>query len=140
MRAVLSIVGLLICSIGIAESYFDAWLLPTTPGKPSKIIPITQNECKDSTTWLQYDDGEANYVLVGLSDVDTMCVYFEPPAPCSVLAMEICVINYYSSVHNTVQMFIALIDTGLTLNDLTLNDWNEYHPSAPIPGNRSHIS
>jgi len=140
MRAALSIVGLLICSIGIAESYFDAWLLPTTPGKPSKIIPTTQNECKDSTMWLQYDDGEASYVLVGLSDVDTMCVYFEPPAPCSVLAMEICVINYYSSVHNTVQMFIALIDTGLTLNDLTLNDWNEYHPSAPIPGNRSHIS
>ncbi|RLE43533.1 hypothetical protein DRJ19_02460, partial [Candidatus Woesearchaeota archaeon] len=124
-----SIMSILIGFTVGSQSYFDAWLLPTIPGKPSKIIPIAYDNDKNGETWLQYDDGEANYVLVGLDDADTLCVYFEPPEPCSVLAMEICAMNYYGSANNAVLMFIALTDT-----DLTLDDWNEYHSGDPIPG------
>ena len=103
--------SLTITSTLMAKEYTDVWLLPTVPGRSSKTAPIVKGDEKQVDIWLQYDDNEANDVLLGLEDVDTLCVVFEPPAACSVLAMEFCAICYYVTSHTTVEKFIAVSDS-----------------------------
>jgi len=105
------LMGLTMASTLTAKEYTDAWLLPTVPGTSSKTAPIVKGGEKQVDIWLRYDDNEATYVLLGLEDVDTLCVVFEPPAACSVLAMEFCAICYYVTSHTTVEKFIAVSDS-----------------------------
>ena len=125
----IGLMGLTITSTLMAKEYTDVWLLPTVPGTPSKIVPVVKGDEKGLDMWLRYDDNEANYVLVGLEDAETLCVFFEPPATCSILAMEFCATCYYPTPHTTVKKFIALTDTSLTTDC-----WNEYHAGDSIPG------
>jgi len=128
-RAFIVLTGLLIASVLMAKGYTDAWLFPTVPGTPSRTVPVIKGDEKGVNIWLRYDDNEANYVLTGLEDAETLCVFFEPPAACSVLAMEFCATCYYPTPHTTVEKFIALSDPSLTTDD-----WNEYHAGTPEPG------
>ena len=107
----IGLMGLTMASTLTAKGYTDAWLLPTVPGTSSKTAPIVKGGEKQVDIWLRYDDNEATYVLLGLEDVDTLCVVFEPPAACSVLAMEFCAICYYVTSHTTVEKFIAVSDS-----------------------------
>ena len=125
----IGLMGLTITSTLTAKEYTDVWLLPTVPGTPSKIVPVVKGDEKGLDIWLRYDDNEANYLLVGLEDAETLCVFFEPPVTCSILAMEFCAVCYYPTSHTTVKKFIALTDTSLTTDC-----WNEYHSGAPEPG------
>ena len=107
----IGLMGLTMASTLTAKEYTDVWLLPTVPGTSSKTAPIVKGGEKQVDIWLRYDDNEANSVLLGLEDVDTLCVVFEPPAACSVLAMEFCAICYYVTSHTTVEKFIAVSDS-----------------------------
>ncbi|RLI49540.1 MAG: hypothetical protein DRP09_20595 [Candidatus Thorarchaeota archaeon] len=128
-RAFIVLMGLLVASALMAEGHTDAWLFPTVPGTPSRTAPVVKGDEKQVDMWLRYDDNEANYVLVGLGDAETLCVFFEPPAACSVLAMEFCAALAYPVPPTTVEKFIAVSDTSLTTDC-----WNEYHAGDPVPG------
>ncbi|MCK4256931.1 T9SS type A sorting domain-containing protein [candidate division WOR-3 bacterium] len=67
----------------------EVYLLPSKPGKAGRITPRTD---KASVDWLiQYDGGVSNYYLGGLLPGDTLGIYFEPPAVCSLVEVHFCV-------------------------------------------------
>lgn len=67
----------------------EVYLLPSKPGKAGRITPRTD---KASLDWLiQYDGGVSNYYLGWILPGDTLGIYFEPPAACSLVEVHFCV-------------------------------------------------
>ncbi|MCK4245586.1 MAG: hypothetical protein KAX20_08180, partial [Candidatus Omnitrophica bacterium] len=122
------LVILLVGSIasGVFAKPVEVFLGPSSPGEPSKIIPVD----KDWAWWLlQYDTGVSNYYLSGLYADDSLGVFFEPPAACTLVEVHFCKYMYADSGLYTYWGIVADVPDGVTLND-----YGEYHDSLSTPG------
>lgn len=106
----------------------EAVLLPTKPGTPSQIVYPSS---KVGVEYLiQYDCGECASILVGLDDADTLGVWFQSPAACTLLEIHFCTQAYSDPTQLQYNAFAAWSDQTLNCP----NDWNEYHIGDPIAG------
>jgi len=101
---------------------FDAYLLPARPGKKSEIVPVNikkkiptkiiaklfTNEKATVDQWLSYGGGDV-YYLGSTEDIDTFLVWFNPPAPCSLLKAKFDY-TYTDRNMNQVKLFFAEMD------------------------------
>ncbi|MCK4328825.1 T9SS type A sorting domain-containing protein [candidate division WOR-3 bacterium] len=102
----------------------EVYLLPTKPGEPSKIATAE----KDWVWWLIQYDSWSGY-LSGLLAGDTVGIYFEPPAACSLVEVHFCKYRYEDGDAPTYWGLVADVPDGVTLNS-----YEEYHNSASMPG------
>jgi len=113
---------------GVYAKPAEVYLMPTSIGEPSKMMPVGDKATAD--LWLEYIQGGApNFVLTGLADVETVGVFFQPPAGCTLLAIEATAMAYMDPAQNTFKMFAALSDPALTADA-----WKEYHGASATPG------
>jgi|GEM_PF-1977197 len=108
-----------------------------------------QDVSKDTDMWLYYDmggDTSLYYSWVNNyeSELDTYMVWFEPPAPCSVLGGYVVVRNIYDSLTAHVfEVFVARLNQKIgkksydeAFNSLDSPDWFDYklngNPQNPV--------
>ncbi|MCK4256456.1 hypothetical protein KAX35_06185, partial [candidate division WOR-3 bacterium] len=105
----------------------EVYLLPSTPYEQGKIVPTND---KASLDWLiQYDGGWSSYYLWALYIGDTLGIYFEPPASCSLVEVHFCVYNPYQ---DTGEYYVMVARSKYDiLNDVI---YDEYHSSLSMPG------
>jgi len=112
---------------GIYAKPAEVYLMPTNPGEPSKMVPGGD---KASAWWLiQYDGGESNYYISGLLPGDTLGVFFEPPAACSLVEVHFC--KYRFDFDGPTQYYGIVADIP---DGVTIGDFGEYHSAASMPG------
>ncbi len=112
---------------GIYARPVEVYLLPSSPGEPSKMI----SPDKPSGEWLiQYDGGEGIWYLIGLFPGDTLGVFFTPPAACSLVEVHFCKKRWGDESGPTQYYGIAAYVPG----GVTLDDYDEYHSDASMPG------
>lgn len=120
------IVLLLTGFIGVGSVYAksrEVYLLPSEPGKPGKIIPINN---KVSVYWLiKYYSWRSCY-LPGLLAGDTLGIYFEPPAACSLVEVHFCRCRWASGPTE----YYAMV--AKASHDMSI--YEEYHSSESMPG------
>jgi hypothetical protein len=112
------------------EASTKVWLTPKPPAGPSDAIPLKGGGPGHDNTlgedfWLYYDTGAGASYLGGLHDGDTMLVWFQSPARCTLLEVHF---ELYSA--GDFDMFAA--DAFDTID--FLNDYDEYHGSSVTPG------
>ena len=104
----------------------EVYLLPSLNGEPSKVVPSD----KDWAWWLlQYDGGVSNYYLSGLLADDTLGVFFEPPAACTLVEVHFCKYMWTDAGVYTYWGIAADVPDGVVLDD-----YQEYHSDASMPG------
>lgn len=107
------------------------WLTPKPLAGPSDAIPLKggspgHNNALGEDFWLYYDTGAGGSYLGGLSDGDTMLVWFQSPARCTLLE-----VHYELYNAGDFDMFAASADSTIDF----LNDYEEYHGGS-TPGPR----
>ncbi len=123
------LVMLLVGSIasGVYARPVEVYLMPSSSGEPSKMVPVGD---KDWAWWLiQYDEGTSNYYLSGLIPGDTLGVFFEPPAACSLVEVHFC--KYRFGFDGPTQYYGIVADIP---DGVTIGDFGEYHSAASMPG------
>ncbi len=126
---ILCLMGVSIVSAKPPAKFTDVILLPTKPGVPSQILYPSSKEGADYL--IRYFDPEGASILVGLNDVETLCVFFEPPCSCAILEIHQCLICYYPSSMDY-WAFIADVPDGVTLDDFP-PPWGPPVPPGPSP-------
>ncbi len=106
----------------------EAVLLPAKPGKPSQIV-YPEESLQGIEYLIQYDGGESNYYLRGLTSNDTLGVFFTSPAACTLLEIHYCRYAYDAPDDTTYYAFVADVP-----EDFTWEDIDEYHSTQSMPG------
>jgi len=107
----------------------EVMLLPTRPGLPSKIIPYSMLQ-EGAEYLLKYDKDEVGYYLTGLGTDETLGVWFQSPAKCSLMAIIVVTASVDDTSQLDYKLFAAYVDQDINYAE----DFDEYHGEAPKPG------
>ncbi|MCH7760072.1 T9SS type A sorting domain-containing protein [candidate division TA06 bacterium] len=138
--------GLLIVALfvwinnGFAASE-DVYLLPARPGEKSEVVPLhkvlrtspppnVMSAPPPVDQVLQHDDGSMASFLGGLLAGDTLVNFFQSPASCTLLAIQIATFPFFQMSGINFDAFAA--DPADSID--FFNDYEEYHGAGSMPG------
>jgi len=117
-------------------------LMPAKPGEKSDLIPVeelprmVEKQRKCGIEWIiEYIDGEYPdfewYYYIPRDIGDTICVWFDPPTPCTLVAISR--IWYFGGVSDGTQGTPYKAFAAYTAPGVSLSDFNVYESPGPSP-------